>query len=381
MKLAEQAQFQATKRKLRKQLTVLRSEFNRLKNETDHLKTKHRDLSRNLTLLSRSHKSSALQGLQSTLQKASLNLDNMTKEVSDLRKYENVLKHVRDRLAKESHSYPKTLRSYEAVLNARTAEIVELKDAVANATHARDTARMVLESTKKDCAHSLEILTKERDGRVKMLEEEEKVLAFFENDNNDDDDDDDKDRKENDVEEDESELRLKQIVSHPNAHEEAMRQIFALTGLTNEDDIIRTHQERKECVAKIEQNIEVLKKEIEDLKGKENSSSSPTKEEKDNDTYETVLKKYRKVLDEHIKSNEMKIKLKCTIESLMRIVAPLGNNKDEEEMIDEFDGDDDENKNMMKRLTIIANRLKFGLDELAKRRRDSGKNKGSTESS
>ena len=59
---------------------------------------------------------SSLRSLESTLKEASRDLENMNKEVAELRKYDAVLKHVRDRLAKESHSYPKTLRSYEAVL-------------------------------------------------------------------------------------------------------------------------------------------------------------------------------------------------------------------------------------------------------------------------
>ena len=273
MRLAEQEQFQKTKRELRKKLTILRSEFNRLKHDTDHLKTKHRDLSRNLSLLSRSHNSSSLTQLEATLKEASRDLENMNREVAELRKYDAVLKHTRDRLAKESHSYPKTLRSYEAVLNARTAEIDELKDAVANAQHARDTARSVLERTKRDCKESLEILTKERVDRVNMLEEEEKVLKFFKEQNQQ------KSRSNSKNAEDEKEdsSQLQEVVKHQNAHEEAMRQIFALTGLTKEEDIIKTHQERQTRLEEIEQHVQDLKQEMKDLtKDDDEKASSPT---------------------------------------------------------------------------------------------------------
>ena len=271
MRLAEQEQFQKTKRELRKKLTILRSEFNRLKHDTDHLKTKHRDLSRNLSLLSRSHNSSSLTQLEATLKEASRDLENMNREVAELRKYDAVLKHTRDRLAKESHSYPKTLRSYEAVLNARTAEIDELKDAVANAQHARDTARSVLERTKRDCKESLEILTKERDDRVKMLEEEEKVLKFFKEQNQQKSSSNSKNAEEKD-----DSSQLQEVVKHENAHEEAMRQIFALTGLTKEEDIIKTHQERQTRLEEIEQHVQDLKQEMKDLTKDDDNESSPT---------------------------------------------------------------------------------------------------------
>jgi hypothetical protein len=257
MRLAEQAQFQATKRALRKKLTILRSEFNRLKHETDHLKTTHRDLTRNLSLLSRNANSSSLKSLQATLQEASRDLENMNREVTELRKYDAVLKHTRDRLAKESHSYPKTLRSYEAVLNARTAEIEELKDAVANAQHARDTAKSVLERSKRDCKESLEILTKERDGRLKMLEEEQKVLQFFKEKQNKNISSSSVDKEDNG-----SLSQLRDVMTHHNAHEEAMRQIFALTGLTKEEDIIRAHRERQERIEEIELHVKELKQEV-----------------------------------------------------------------------------------------------------------------------
>ena len=279
MRLAEQEQFQKTKRELRKKLTILRSEFNRLKHDTDHLKTKHRDLSRNLSLLSRSHNSSSLTQLETTLKEASRDLENMNREVAELRKYDAVLKHTRDRIAKESHSYPKTLRSYEAVLNARTAEIDELKDAVANAQHARDTARSVLERTKRDCKESLEILTKERDDRVKMLEEEEKVLKFFKEQNRQK-----SSSNSNNPEKKEDSSQLQELMTHENAYEEAMRQIFALTGLTREEDIIKTHQERQTRLEEIEQHVQDLKQEMKDLtKGgsgeNEEKESSPTSQD------------------------------------------------------------------------------------------------------
>ena len=154
----------------------------------------------------------------------------------------------------------------------------ELKDAVANAQHARDTARSGLERTKRDCKESLEILTKERDQRVKMLKEEEKVLAFFKEQNQNSSSNSSVsvlNEEENNDDTSSSRSQLRRVVTHHNAHEEAMRQIFALTGLTKEQDIIRTHQERQTRLEEIERHVQDLKQEMKDLTEDNDKISSP----------------------------------------------------------------------------------------------------------
>ena len=83
-------------------------------------------------------------------------------------------------------------------------------------------------------------------------------------------------------------------------------------------------------------------------------------------------------MEEYVKTKEIDTKLRWTVESLMRIVAPLkdgpstaADNNDDDE--------DDADGGVLKQLDIITKRVKLGVEELTKYRKRKNNNTSTNE--
>ena len=351
IKINEEREFMRKRSELRGRLTALREKFNKLKHRSDQKSAEYKTLLNEISMMKREASGMGHNAeLQRNILEEKTKLEKTEQRVKEIRSYNDVLKHMANRLWEERHTYEKTLRSYEEVMQVRRVEVDELTDAVAHARHMKEDANASLEKTQRECKEIVAHLESELQGREELFKKQNDMKRLFQDNkkeknrektaaalspskSNSDGDVMSKVRKQNDDASNDDEE------DDASEYEEIFRNIQMTTGLSSEEKIVSYFNRRETSLSEIDERIDRLKREVETAReGRDNAKNRLNEVKFSNDVHEDsnremidtltkrhdeAKKKFRIATEESKKIRDILTCANLTIDSLHKIFAPI----------------------------------------------------------